>query len=143
ALALKPLRRHLGMYDAAAGGHPLHVARTQHVGVAERIAMLVLAGEHVRDRLEAAMRMVGRAERRAGLPLHRAEVIDQQERIEMAEPCDRERPAHREAAALDRALGLNDARDAPGLQSGRSIHGSVHGDTGWHSQGEESPGTKE
>ena len=51
------------MNHAAAGRHPLHVARTQHVGIAERVAMLVLAGEHVRHGLEAAMRMIGRAER--------------------------------------------------------------------------------
>ena len=98
--------------------------------------MLVLAGEHVRDRFEAAMRMVGGAERGAGLPAHRAEVIDQQERVEVTEPCNRERPAHGKAAALDRAQGLDDAGDAPGLQSGRSVHGGVHGVVESHTQGE-------
>jgi hypothetical protein len=70
-------------------------------------------------------------------------VVDQQKRVEVAEALDRERPAHGEAAAFERAQGLDDARNASGLQSRRSIHRGGHGDVAWHSQGEESPGTKE
>jgi DNA-binding NtrC family response regulator len=42
------------MHDAAAGRHPLHVARPKGAVIAEAIAMLGAAGQHVRDRLDVA-----------------------------------------------------------------------------------------
>ena len=55
--ALRIALRHLLMQDAAAGRHPLHVARAQLALVAEAVAVLDGAGEHIGDRLDAAMRM--------------------------------------------------------------------------------------
>ena len=48
---------HLLVQDAAAGGHPLHVARGHLALVAEAVAVLDGAGEHVGDRFDAAVRM--------------------------------------------------------------------------------------
>ena len=52
-------REHLAVHDAAAGGHPLHVAATEAGGGAHRVAVIdeALAGE--RDGLEAAVRVLG------------------------------------------------------------------------------------
>ena len=48
---------HLLVEDAAAGGHPLHVAGAEVAAVAEAVAVRDRAGEDVGDRLDAAMRM--------------------------------------------------------------------------------------
>ena len=82
---MRPLRvaaRHLLMHDAAARGHPLHVAGAEHALVAEAVAVIDLAGQDIGDRLDAAMRMPGEA----GLVLVGivvAEIVQQQERIEL------------------------------------------------------------
>ncbi len=49
--------RHLLVDDAAAGRHPLHVAGAERAAIAEAVAVLDRAGEHVGDRLDPAMRM--------------------------------------------------------------------------------------
>jgi len=49
--------RHLLVKDAAAGGHPLHVAGAHFAPVAEAIAMFDAATQDVRDRFNAAVRM--------------------------------------------------------------------------------------
>jgi hypothetical protein len=77
--ALRVALRHLLVHDAAAGGHPLHVAGAERAAVAEAVAVLDRAGEHVGDRLDAAMRMP----REPGEVVVRivvAEVVEQQER---------------------------------------------------------------
>src|SRR4051812_44381 len=55
--------RHLLVQDAAARGHPLHVASTEAAAVAEAVAVLDRSGEDIRDRLDAAVGMP----RKAGL----------------------------------------------------------------------------
>ena len=52
---------HLLMQDAAAGGHPLHVARGHFALVAETIAVLDRASEHVGDGLDPAVWMPGKS----------------------------------------------------------------------------------
>jgi len=54
------LLRHFGMNDAARRRHPLHIARTKVTAVTEVIFVAHVAIEHVRDGLEAAMRMGGK-----------------------------------------------------------------------------------
>src|ERR1700674_3899091 len=88
------------MDDARAGGHPLHVARTESAPVAGGIFVLHLAFEHVGDSLEAAVRMIGSADRLAGAVVDRAHLVDEQERIDRIDPLSREWPAHDETAAL-------------------------------------------
>ena len=65
-----------------------------------RVLVLELALEHVGDRLEAAVRMVGRADRLARPVVDRPHLVEEQERIDQLEPGGRERAAHDEAAAL-------------------------------------------
>jgi len=91
------LLRHLRMQDAAAGGHPLHAARAEVAPVAVVVAVAHMAGKHVGHRLEAAVRMLGKA----GEVVVRAvgaELVQQQERVE-----------HVQAGLADDALEL-DAR---------------------------------
>ena len=59
--ALRVALRHFLMHDAAARGHPLHVAGAERAAVAEAVAVLDGAGEHVGDGLDAAVRMPGEA----------------------------------------------------------------------------------
>jgi len=81
--------------------------------VAGRVLVLHLAFEHVRDRLEAAMRMVGRAHRLARAVVCRAHLVEEQKGIDQGEPPCGERPAHDEASALELAVRRLDARDGP------------------------------
>src|SRR5207248_5654576 len=50
--ALRIALRHFLMKDAAAGGHPLHVARAEAAAIAEAVAMLHGTREDVRDRFD-------------------------------------------------------------------------------------------
>ena len=80
--ALRVALGHLLMEDAAARGHPLHVAGAEAAAVAEAVAVLDGAGEHVGDRLDAAVRMP-RKPGEVVLGIVVAEVVEQQERIEV------------------------------------------------------------
>ena len=71
---------HLLVDDAAAGGHPLHVARRDHAAVAEAVAVLDVAAQHVGDGLDPAVGMPGEA-LQVLLGLVGAEVVEQQERV--------------------------------------------------------------
>ena len=65
------------VHDAAAGGHPLRVADLQHAMTAVVVAMLDLALEDERHRLESAMGMVAERSR------HEPVLGEHQERIEL------------------------------------------------------------
>ena len=97
------------MHDARACGHPLDVARAQHAAVARRVLVLELALQHVSDGLEAAMRMIGRADRLAGAVVDRPHLVEQQERIDHVQSRGRDRPAHDEACPLALAVRGDDA----------------------------------
>ena len=81
---------HFLMDDAAAGRHPLDVARAERALIAEAVAVGDRAGQDVGDRLDAAMGMPREAAQvvlRTVVP----EVVEEQERIEVlgvAEPED-------------------------------------------------------
>src|SRR5271168_186431 len=53
--------RHFLMHDAAARGHPLHVAGAEIAAIAETVAVLDVARQDVSNGLDAAMRMPGKA----------------------------------------------------------------------------------
>ena len=73
---------HLLMHDAAASRHPLHVAGAEGPAVAEAVAVLDRARQHVGDRLDAAVRMPRKpGEVVVGAVV--AEVVEQQEGIEI------------------------------------------------------------
>src|SRR5690348_5552806 len=70
------------MQDAAASGHPLHIAGRHLAFVAETVAVFDRTCQHVGDGLYATMRMP----RKAGLIVRRilvAKVVQQQEWIEL------------------------------------------------------------
>src|SRR5262245_12654240 len=70
------------MEDAAARGHPLHVARAERSAIAKAVAVINRAGEHIGDRLDAAMRMP-RKTREIVVGTLVAKIIEQQKRIEL------------------------------------------------------------
>jgi hypothetical protein len=105
-LAVGVALRHLLVDDAAAGGHPLHVAGAERAAVAQAVGMLDGAGEHVGDGLDAAVRMPRnpRGSRRTVV----AKSSNRQKRIELVGGAEPEGPAQTHAGALDRGGGLGD-----------------------------------
>ena len=101
---------HFLMNDAAAGGHPLHVAGGDGAAVAHAVAVLDGAGEDVGDGLDAAMRMPGEA----GQVVLRdvvAEIVEQEERIEVGGVAETERAAQMDAGAFEGGLGFDQTFD--------------------------------
>src|SRR5688500_7599448 len=87
------------MEDAAACGHPLDVTRTHLATIAEAVTVLDRSREHVRDGFNSAMRMPWEArEIRVGIVI--AEVVEKQERIELARITEAECPAQRHSRAF-------------------------------------------
>src|SRR5262245_56402077 len=103
--------RHLLMDDAAACGHPLHVAAAERAAIAETIAVLHGAREHVRDRFDSAMRMP-RESREIVARVLVAEVVEEQEGIELPRVAKAERPPEMHARAFGGWSGLRDALDS-------------------------------
>ncbi|MNY51889.1 hypothetical protein D3C86_1875190 [compost metagenome] len=92
-----------------AGGHPLHRTGREAPGIPGGVLVLEFAFDDVGDRFEAAMGMRQGSPRLAGGHLGRAEVIEQQERIERVNTLGRKRTPDLHAIAFD---GMN-ARDDP------------------------------
>ena len=105
---------HLLVDDAAAGGHPLHVAGGDDAAVAQAVAVLDVAAQHVGDGLDAAVRMPGEA-LQVLVRLVRAEVVEQQERIEQLRLAEAEGPVEVHAGPLDGRPALDHLADAPVL----------------------------
>src|SRR4029077_5773139 len=87
--------------DAGPGGHPLSGSIGDQAASAGGVLVLKGAVDHVGHRLEAAMRMPGRALRLARTILHLAHLIHVDEGIEKALVEPVEGAAHREALTLD------------------------------------------
>jgi hypothetical protein len=102
----------------------LHVAGPEPAAVAGRIRVLHLAVEQVGHGLEAAVRMIGRADRLARPVIRRSHLVEQQERVGMAQTRAGERPSHDEAAALALAMRGHDFGDLTGV-AGLSCHRTV------------------
>src|SRR3546814_3765329 len=96
------------MQDAAAGRHPLNVARADDPAIAGGILVLHLAVIDDRHRLEAAMRMLAHAATlRRRLEVMRTGIVEQQERADVLakvvvrkERADRKTVAHPVAAIV-------------------------------------------
>ena len=117
--ALLVALRHFLMQDAAAGRHPLHVAGAEIAAIAQAVAVLDVAGEHIGDGLDAAMRMPREAGEIFVRPVV-AEIVEQQERVEFGGVAEAERAAQMHAGALDRGLGRNNAFDGADGHDGSS-----------------------
>ena len=121
--------RHFLVQDAAPGGHPLHVAGAEQAAVAEAVAVLDVAGQHIGDGLDAAMRVPGKTGEIFARPVV-AEIVEQQERIELARVAEAEGAAKMHAGALQRRLGGCDALDRSDGHGGGSwsmVSGVVYG----------------
>ena len=108
--ALGVAGRHFLMQNAAAGGHPLHVARAELAAVAEAVAVVDAARQHIGDRLDAAMGMPGKAGLIVLGPIA-AEIVHHQERIEIGRVAEAEGAAQLDARPLHGRNGLADALD--------------------------------
>ena len=96
---------HFLVDDPTAGRHPLDVAGGDAALVAQAVAVLDRAGQHISDSLDAAMRMP----RKAGQVILRdvvAEIVQQQERIELGGVAETESAAQTHARAFQRRFGL-------------------------------------
>src|SRR5215471_13302160 len=104
--------RHLLMEDAASGGHPLHIARTEAAAIAEAVAVVDASREDIGDCLDAAVRMPREA-REIIARVVVAEIVEQQERIEVCCIAEAERALEPDASALESRLGVDDTLDGP------------------------------
>src|SRR5690349_13146820 len=97
---------HLLVQNAASSSHPLHVAGTHLSAVAEAVTVLHRSGQHVRDRLDPAMRMPWESlnvVRRILVP----EIVEQEERIKLLRLPEAERTLQFDACTFQRRFGLN------------------------------------
>ena len=106
--ALRIALRHLLVQDAAAGRHPLHVAGAQRAAIAEAVAVIDGAGEDVGDRFDAAMRMP-REPGEVVVGALVAEIVEEQERIELAGFAEAEAAVQLDAGAFHGRRGFDDA----------------------------------
>ena len=95
------------MDDASACGHPLNVAGIELAAIARGVFVLELAVEQVRDGLESAMRVIGRADRLAGRVVDRTHFIEQEKGIEQRQFRRRKGPPDDKAAAFDGPTGVD------------------------------------
>ncbi len=102
------------MHDAAAGRHPLHAAGLQQALVAGVVAVAHAARDHVRHRLEAAVRMIGEAGQIV-IRVIAAEGIEHQERIEPALQRLGQHAREPDARAVRGGVAGDDAFDAAGV----------------------------
>ena len=82
--------------------------------IAEAVAVLDRAGQHVGDRLDAAVRMPGKP-RQVVVGVVVAEIVEQQERIEVRRVAEPERALQLDARPLHRCLTANQFHDRPYL----------------------------
>src|SRR3569623_856996 len=100
-LVADPIGRFFAVDHTRARGHPLDVARAERAAMARGVLVLAFALEEVRDGLESAMRVIGRADGLAGRVIDRTHLVDQQEWVDVIDARDRERSAHHEPTAFD------------------------------------------
>src|ERR1700693_2715955 len=96
------------MDDAAAGRHPLHIAGGDGTAVSHAVAVLDRSGQHIRDGLNAAVRMPGKA-RQIILGNVVAEIVEKEERISLLRVSKAEGAAQMHARALKSRLRLDQA----------------------------------
>ncbi len=89
------LSRHLGVKRAAARREQLHAAGRHAAHVAQIVAVLERSVEHVRERLESAVRVCGKARRGC-----HAEIVEQHERIDVIARCGRKQTHELRALAV-------------------------------------------
>jgi hypothetical protein len=99
--------RHFLMQDAATGGHPLHIAGTDQARVAEAVAVMCGAFQHICDGLDAAMGMHGEAADRTLEGIVEGKMVEEQEGVEFVAGARRNGAAQFDARAFDGSLGFD------------------------------------
>jgi hypothetical protein len=99
--------RHFLVEDAASGRHPLHVSGPEAPAVAQTVAVINRPGQHIRDGLDAPMRVPWKP---GAVVLWTivAEVVQQEERIEIARIAESESTVEFHPRSLDGWRGLYD-----------------------------------
>ena len=93
-------------------GHPLRVTLADDAAAAVRVVVLHDAVDHVRDGLEAPVRMPRCTDGFVRCVLDGAELVEQEERVRHVRvDAAGERPPHGEAGAFDGVVGGDDASD--------------------------------
>ena len=100
------------MDDPLAGGHPLDVAGGDGAAIAHAVAVLHGSGQDIRDGFDPAVGMPGEPRQIIGGNVV-AEVVQQQERIEIGGVAEPECAAQVHPGSFERGLGLD-----------QSFHGS-------------------
>jgi hypothetical protein len=98
---------HLRMHQPPTGGHPLHAAGYEHALVTVVVAVAHAAVEHVSDRLEPAVRVIGKAGE-VVLGLIGAELIEHEERIQVRQLWLPDDPAQLHAGAIGGGQAAHD-----------------------------------
>src|ERR1700716_1149139 len=104
--------RHLLMHDAAARRHPLHTAGAEAPCVAEAVAMINRAGQHVRDGFNPAVGLPGETLQKILRTLV-ADVAAQGEWIELPRVAEAKGALELHAGAFEGLFGFEDAFDGP------------------------------
>ena len=99
--------RHFLVQNSASRRHPLHVASAELAAIAQAVAVIDGAGQHIGDCLDAAMRVPGET----GAIIVGTivtKIVEQQEGIEFAGVSEAEGAAQLDAGALDGWLRRHD-----------------------------------
>jgi hypothetical protein len=110
--ALRVTLWHFLVKDSTSRGHPLHIAGSETTPIAEAVAVGYRPGEHVRDSLDASVRMPGES----GKVILRtivAEIVEEEEWIEFSGFAEAERALELDARALDGRFRMDDSFDWP------------------------------
>src|SRR6266403_5515234 len=94
------------MQNAASGSHPLHVSRCHLPLVAQAVAVLDRARQHIRNGLDAPVRMP-RESREVILRIVVAESVQQKKRIELLRLAETEGALQLDARAFQCRFRLN------------------------------------
>src|SRR5215208_6807367 len=108
--ALAVALRHFLMHDAAAGGHPLNIARGERSPIPEAVAMVDRSCQHIGDRFDSAMRMPRKSSPIIG-GIFIAEIIEEQEWVEVSGIAETEGAVQLHSGTFHRGLRFDDAFD--------------------------------
>src|SRR5262245_15433740 len=109
--------RHFLVENSAPGRHPLHVAGAELAPVSQTVPVIDAPCQHIGDRLDAAVRMPGKS---CAIVFRTivAEVVEQEEWIELAGIPEAEGATQLHACAFNRGFGLDDALHGPNGHGG-------------------------
>src|SRR5271167_4491216 len=115
--------RHLLVNNAAACGHPLHIASANHPAVTHAIAVRHGSRKHVGDGLDSTVRMPWES-RQIVLWNIIAEIVEQQKGIEVLGASEAKCPAEMHSCTFESWFGLNE----PLYRSNRHVKTPIKGE---------------